>query len=200
MGPWTHGGWSESFSGDVDFGSDTVLDDYNGYRLRWFDRWLKGIHNGVDGEKPVRLFTMGGGTSCKDRNGKLAHGGDWHEADEWPLPGTQYTPYFVHADGTLSTTEPGPSEPTLYTYDPRDPVPTMGGSVSAANDIMPPGAFDQRGDQRFYGCRDTLPVSARSDVLVFQTAELEEAIEVTGPITVRLWAASSATARISPRN
>jgi putative CocE/NonD family hydrolase len=68
----------------------------------------------------------------------------------------------------------------------------MGGGVSAANDIMPPGGFDQRGDERFYGCQDTLPVAARSDVLVFQTAELDEPIEVTGPITVRLWAASSA--------
>ncbi len=192
MGPWTHGGWEESFSGDVDFGSDSVLDDYNGYRLRWFDRWLKGIDNGVDGDKPVRLFTMGGGTSRKGLNGKLQHGGSWHDVDAWPLAGTQYAPYHVHADGTLSTTKPEPSQPTCYTYDPRDPVPTMGGGVSAANDIMPPGGFDQRGDERFYGCQDTLPVAARSDVLVFQTAELDEPIEVTGPITVRLWAASSA--------
>jgi uncharacterized protein len=192
MGPWTHGGWGESFSGDVDFGAESVLDDYNGYRLRWFDRWLKGIDNGVDGDKPVRLFTMGGGTSRKGLNGKLEHGGSWHDVDDWPLPGTQYTPYHVHADGSLSTTEPEPSQPTCYTYDPRDPVPTMGGGVSAANDIMPPGGFDQRGDTRFFGCQDTLPVSARSDVLVFQTGELDEPVEVTGPITVRLWAASSA--------
>jgi putative CocE/NonD family hydrolase len=135
---------------------------------------------------------MGGGTSRKGLNGKLQHGGSWHDVDAWPLAGTQYAPYHVHADGTLSTTKPEPSQPTCYTYDPRDPVPTMGGGVSAANDIMPPGGFDQRGDERFYGCQDTLPVAARSDVLVFQTAELDEPIEVTGPITVRLWAASSA--------
>ena len=192
MGPWTHGGWGASFSGDVDFGPDAVLDDYNGYRMRWFDRWLKGIDNGVDGEKPVRLFVMGGGASQKDRNGKLAHGGQWRDVEDWPLPGTRYTPYHIHADGTLSPETPGPAQPTRYTYDPRDPVPTMGGGISAADHIMPAGGFDQRGDQRFFGCRDTLPVAARSDVLVFQTPELEEPVEVTGPITVKLWASSSA--------
>jgi uncharacterized protein len=192
MGPWTHGGWGASFSGEVDFGPDAVLDDYNGYRLRWFDRWLKEIDNGVDREKPVRIFVMGGGTGQKDRNGRLAHGGEWRDLADWPLPETDYVPHYIHADGTLSTEKPVASEPTRYTFDPRDPVPTMGGGISAANDIMPAGGFDQRGDKRFYGCKDTLPLSARSDVLVFQTAELEEAVEVTGPITVKLWASSSA--------
>lgn len=192
MGPWTHGGWGASFSGDVDFGPDAVLDDYNGYRMRWFDRWLKDIDNGVDREKPVRIFVMGNGGGQKDRNGKLSHGGVWRDADDWPLPGTQYVPYYIHADGALSTEKPTGSEPTRYTFDPQDPVPTIGGGISAADPVMGPGAFDQRGNSRFYGCRDTLPLSARSDVLVFQTGELQEDVEVTGPLTVNLWAASSA--------
>jgi putative CocE/NonD family hydrolase len=192
MGPWTHGGWGVSYAGDVDFGPEAVLDDYNGLRLRWFDRWLKGIENGVDGEQPVRYFVMGGGSGEKERDDRLSHLGTWREATDWPLPGTRYTSYYLHAEGTLSPEVPQPAKPSRYTFDPRDPVPTLGGGISAANQVMPPGAYDQRGDQRFYGCRDTLPLSARSDVLVFQTPVLEQAVEVTGPLTVVLWASSSA--------
>jgi len=193
MGPWTHGGWSASHAGDVDFGPDALMDDYNGYRLRWFDRWLKGIENGVDREPPVRLFVMGGGDSRKDRNGRLSHGGVWRDAPDWPLPGTRSTPYYLHADGTLSPEPPAAAEPSRYTFDPRDPAPTIGGGISAADGIMPAGAYDQRGGARFYSCQDTLPLAARSDVLVFQTPELPEALEVTGPLTVKLWASTSAT-------
>jgi putative CocE/NonD family hydrolase len=169
-----------------------VLDDYNGLRLRWFDRWLKGIDNGVDREKPVQIFVMGGGSSRRDYNDRLSHLGTWRDVEDWPLPGTRYTPYYIHADGTLGPDLPEDAQPSRYTFDPRDPVPTIGGGISAANQVMPPGAYDQRGDARFYGCRDTLPLSARSDVLVYQTSELEADVEVTGPLTVKLWASSSA--------
>jgi len=192
MGPWTHGGWGASYAGEVDFGPEAAMDDYNGYRLRWFDRWLKGIDNGVDRERPVRVFIMGGGGSRKDRNGRLSHGGVWRDAEDWPLPGTRYVSYYLHADGTLGPEPPGASGPSRYTFDPRDPVPTIGGGISAANEVMQPGAYDQRGGRRFYGCRDTLPLSARSDVLAFQTPELTEDVEVTGPLVVKLWASTSA--------
>ena len=192
MGSWTHGGWGSSFSGDVDFGPEAAMDDYNGYRLRWFDRWLKEIDNGVDREKPVRIFVMGGGTSEKDRNGRLSHMGIWRDEDDWPLPDTRYVPYHLHSDGSLSQDAPADSEPSQYSFDPRDPVPTIGGGVSAADHVMPPGGVDQRGDKRFYGCKDSMPLSARSDVLVFETEILDEPVEVTGPLTVNLWASSSA--------
>lgn len=192
MGPWTHGGWGESFAGDVDFGVDAVLDDYNGFRRRWFDRWLKEIDNGVDQEPPVRYFVMGGGDSRRDRNGRLAHLGVWRSADDYPLAGTRYTPYYLHAAGTLGPELPAAAEPSRYTFDPRDPVPTIGGCISAAPQVMPAGAYDQRGDPSFYGCADGLPLAARGDVLVFQTPELEEELEVSGPLTVHLYASSSA--------
>jgi uncharacterized protein len=192
MGPWTHGGWGVSFAGDVDFGVDVVLDDYNGIRRRWFDRWLRGIDNGVDKKPPVRYFVMGNGDGRKGRNGRLAHLGVWRSAEDWPLPGTRFTPCYLHADGTLRSEMPEESEPSRYSFDPRDPVPTIGGCISAAEMVMPVGGYDQRGDKRFYGCIDGLPLAARSDVLVFETPELEEDVEVTGPLTVQLWASSSA--------
>ena len=193
MGPWTHGGWGNSFAGDVDFGQESVLDDYDGYRLRWFDRWLKGIDNSVDREKPVRIFVMGGGDGRRNREGRLNYMGVWRDVEDWPLHGTRFTPYYLHPDGSIGEDLPEPSGPSRYTFDPRDPVPTVGGNLSAGDPILVAGAYDQRGDSRFYGCRDNLPLSARSDVLVFQTPELEEPLEVTGPLTMKLWASSSAT-------
>jgi uncharacterized protein len=192
MGPWTHGGWGVSYAGDVDFGPESVLDDYNGYRLRWFDRWLKGLDNGVDGEAPVRYFVMGGGDSRRDTNGRLRRLGVWRDADDWPLPETKVVPYYLHADGSLGVDPPAAAEPTRYTFDPQDPVPTIGGGLSAGEPILFPGAFDQRGAPRFYGCVDRLPLAARSDVLVFQTDALEQAVTIAGPLTVTLWASSSA--------
>jgi putative CocE/NonD family hydrolase len=57
---------------------------------------------------------------------------------------------------------------------------------------MRPGGFDQRGNPKFFGCKDTLPLNSRSDVLSFQTPELETEVEVTGPVEMHLWASSSA--------
>ena len=69
-----------------------------------------------------------------------------------------------------------------YTFDPKDPVPTIGGGISAADSVMRSGAFDQRGRPDFMGCKDTLPLNFRSDVMTFQTPLLESEVEVTGPI------------------
>ena len=194
MGPWTHGGWEVTFAGDVDFGTESHV-HLNDYRLQWFDHYLKGMRTPVAGWSPVTIFTMDPGRGQdRDSAGRLAHGGRWRSEPDWPLPDTAFTPYYIHADGSLSPEKPadGAPGPTTYTFDPKDPVPTMGGGLSAADSIMRPGAFDQKGRLDFHGFTDTLPLNSRADVLSFQTPALEEDVEVTGPIRMRLWAASSA--------
>ncbi|TMA57964.1 MAG: CocE/NonD family hydrolase, partial [Deltaproteobacteria bacterium] len=79
-----------------------------------------------------------------------------------------------------------------YRFDPRDPVPTVGGCISVGFEFMPPGGFDQRTRTGAFGMKDSLPLAARQDVLVFATPPLERDLEVTGPLTVTLWASSSA--------
>src|SRR5262245_3736388 len=111
---------------------------------------------------------MGGGDGHKTAEGRLFVGGTWREESEWPLGRTAYTSYYLHGDGTLSTEPPGSSLPTRYSFDPRHPVPTIGGNVSSEGVLMPRGAQDQRCSAAHWLCKDTLPLSARHDVVVFQ--------------------------------
>ena len=229
VGPWTHGAMKPelSFAGDVEFGADAALDSFKRFHLQWFDRHLKGAsraaapgptaeqpHTGA--EAPVRIFVMGGGSGERSPAGRLMHGGKWRDENEWPLARSRFTPFYLHADGTLrrdAPTEEGSS--TTFRFDPSNPVPSIGGSVSALNELGPlpsgmadaafaprdsrtheilsPGGYDQTESERLYGCRPPyLPLASRPDVLVFQTPPLEEDLESTGPIEVHLWVASSA--------
>jgi uncharacterized protein len=192
IGPWTHGGQTRSFAGEAQFTPDAAL-DFNTWRARWLDRWLKGVENGVDREAPVRLYVMGGGDARKTAEGRVFVGGSWRDEQEWPLARTAYTPYYLHAGGVLSPDKPSERSPTTYQFDPRNPVPTLGGSVSSQGTLMFQGAADQRCRPDFWLCPDTRPLSARGDVLVFQTPPLDRDVEVTGRLIAKIWAASDAT-------
>jgi putative CocE/NonD family hydrolase len=171
IGPWVHLGWQQKV-GDIDFGPEAVSPMPELMR-RWYDYWLKGIQNGVDKDPRVKVFVMGANK--------------WRSADEWPIPGTEFRRYYLHSkgaantesgDGSLDLTKPSGAEPAdRYSYDPKDPVPSIGGRFQQ---VVPPGPRDQR------------PVLGRKDVLVYTTSPLAADVEVTGPITVSLHAASSA--------
>lgn len=179
MGPWSHTTYG-NVVGELDFGiraNAALIDlaaDLTEISRRWFDCWLKGIDNGITRQPPARIFVMGVNT--------------WRHEHEWPLPRTHYTPYFLHShghantllgDGTLSAHRPGHEPADRFTYDPADPTPTCGGAI-LMNPLYGQGVKDQR------------PVEARPDVLVYTSETLADDIEVTGPVSVRLWAASTA--------
>lgn len=179
IGPWAHGaatGWFPERSYGLLSGTDGV--DLTGIQLRWFDWLLKGEANGAEHDKPVRLFVMGAN--------------EWREADDWPLPGTEFVDYFLRSagrantaagDGVLSSEAPGDGEPEdAYLYDPRDPVPTVGGATFL------PGLFIGANA----GPRDQRSVECRHDVLCYTTDPLARPVEVIGPVRLVLWAASSA--------
>ncbi len=197
LGPWTHGDRQLTYAGNVDFGDQAVFDghvdaDWLTFRLRWFDRWLRGIDNGVDREPRVRIFVMGGGSGRKNPAGRLDHGGRWRAETDWPLPGTRWTPYYLHRGGLFSPEAPVETEAFReYRYDPAHPVPTIGGTITSGQPIMVGGAFDQREGPAFFGSRQPYrPLADRGDVLVFQTEPLARELEVTGPLRVNLWIAS----------
>jgi putative CocE/NonD family hydrolase len=175
IGPWTHMNFSGSFpEREFGWGGSSAAIDLPGIHLRWFDRWLKDVGNGIDQEPPVMIFVMGVD--------------EWRNEADWPLPDTQCRPYYLHSggqasvlhgDGRLSVKPPGDEPPDVYLYNPLRPVPTVGGQV-----ILPGG--------NAMGPRDQREVELRGDVLVYSTPVLEQAVEVTGPIELRLFVASSA--------
>ncbi|HLQ17029.1 MAG TPA: hypothetical protein VK256_14370, partial [Candidatus Eisenbacteria bacterium] len=89
---WPHG---PDWSGDAEFGIDAPLDDYDTYRLRFFDAALRRLETGFFEGPPVRLFVMGGGSGRKLPSGRLDHGGRWRDENEWPLRRALPTPYHL---------------------------------------------------------------------------------------------------------
>jgi putative CocE/NonD family hydrolase len=183
VGPWLHIPWLQEV-GQIDFGPQAA-NPVDSLQLRWFDHWLKGVDNGADKDPKVRIFTMGAN--------------EWRSADSWPLPGTRYEKLYLHSrgnantsdgDGWLSARAPRgergegrghgkhrEAATDSFTYDPTDPVPSIGGRFQAS---VPGGPYDQR------------PLLGRPDVLVYTTEPLAKDTDVTGPIAVTLYAASSA--------
>ncbi|GHO63636.1 X-Pro dipeptidyl-peptidase [Ktedonobacter sp. SOSP1-52] len=170
IGPWSHGNFQSGFP-ERHFGEASAAKEMlTTMQIRWYDHWLKGIDNGIEQEKPVRLFVMGANV--------------WREEEAWPLPDTQYRPYYLHSEGHANSTagngvlspEHASQEPEdVYCYDPHHPVPTIGGAILGLA-----GPCDQR------------QVEAREDVLCYTTPPLTRPLEVTGPIELVLSVSSSA--------
>ena len=159
LGPWVHGvdSTAKTRSGEREFGPTAAI-DYDDVVLSWMDYSLKGIDNGVDRQKPVRYFVMG-------RN-------QWRESDRWP-PTAVETPMFLFPptgsvrSGQLQTAPPDKKESfSQFASDPANPVTNP---------------YDSS------GAHDYAKLSERADVLTFDSEILQQEIEVTGPIKVRIW-------------
>lgn len=172
--PYIHIPWVRKV-GDLDLGpeADNRVDDM---QLRFFDYWLKGLPNGVDQDPAVRVFVMGANR--------------WRTASDWPIPDTQFTKFYLHSygnansalgNGTLTTEMPKNETADHFRYDPANPAPSRGGHSCCFAELAPVGPTDQA------------DVEKRADVLVFSSPPLEQPTEVTGPISLTLFAATSAS-------
>jgi uncharacterized protein len=174
MGPWGHQINTKAKLGEVDFGQQALI-DLRGEHIRWFDRWLKSAAAATTdvaaADAPARIFIMGVN--------------EWRDEQEWPLTRTQWTRYHLHSggransrfgDGSLAPAQPTDEPTDSYRYDPARPVPFMTEPTSS----------------QIGGPDDYAAVERRDDVLVYMTEPLAEDVEVTGPISVDLYAASSA--------
>ena len=177
IGPWQHSARGTSLVGSHYFGlaADALSIDLDGLHYRWFDYWLKGVDNGLLNDPPVRIYVMGDNV--------------WRDEQEWPLARAQNTNYYFHSqgsantlagNGSISTQPPGDEPSDVYLYNPANPVPTQGGPLCCNPYFAANGAFDQQ------------QIEVREDVLVYTTPQLQREVEVTGPITVTLWAATTA--------
>ena len=198
MGPWTHGQRSVTHAGAVDFGPAATLDgnvapDYVTLRKDFFDRHLRGLDAPDWLAAPVTLFVMGGGAGTRTPEGRLLHGGAWMRATDWPPPQARPTYWYLQEGGGLATTPPVREAEVAWRFDPRHPVPTMGGAIASGAPLMEGGAFDQRETAATYGARDPgRALAAREDVQVFETPPLREDVIAVGPVVARLWVSTSA--------
>lgn len=169
MGPWTHGVLQEK-AGELVFPGakrppGNVQDQWH-----WFDATLKGEANGVAELPAVTYYLVGDVT---DTN---APGNVWRTADTWPPVKVEPTKLYLRGDRSLSAILPDSSAPLTYTYDPTNPVPTVGGVQLT----IPAGPMDQR------------KIESRDDVLVFTSEPLTEPVEVIGRVLAKLWISSDA--------
>jgi len=160
--------------GEVDFGAPAAEFNETETAIEWYNYLFKSAQNRFAG-KPVRIFVMGAN--------------QWRDEEDWPPKRAQETKYFLHSssganslrgDGVLSTENPGKDSADHYVYDPANPVPTTGGPLCCDAAHLAPGPRDQRG------------VEAREDVLVYSSGALSHDLEVTGPVSLELYAKSSA--------
>jgi uncharacterized protein len=160
--------------GDVEFGDESLKFPSTDVVIAWYDYLFKGVQNEF-ATVPVHLFVMGENK--------------YHQESDWPPPEGKLTRYYLHSggsanslhgDGGLSAMPPKRETPDKFTYDPANPVPTIGGSLCCDAAHYEPGPRDQR------------PAENRNDVLVYSTKPLAEDMEISGPVTLELWASSSA--------
>jgi hypothetical protein len=172
LGPWAHG-QPTGISGEINFGplASPLGAGVTNYNLAFFDKYIRGKEVDLPA---VRYFVMGRNT--------------WEASSDWPLPQTRWRRHFLHSrghanssggDGFLTREEPASEPPDAYIYDPLSPVRTTGGAWAAGNGFVP-GPLDQS------------RLEKRADVLCYTTAELSEPVEVTGPLQLHLFAATSA--------
>lgn len=182
IGPWDHLGWGrpDSPMSPLLKAIGPVADSpVNELSLAWFDHFLKGIDNGIATGPRVDYFVMG-----ENR---------WHVADSWPVSGTQFRSWYLHSgghaaastgDGVLDESSPGesdaPSAADHFTYEPWNPVPSVGGHSCCLWTSSSQGQFDQSAIER------------RRDVLVYTSQPLAQPLQIAGPVTVVLYASTSA--------
>jgi putative CocE/NonD family hydrolase len=158
IGPWTHGGQSESKSGERDFGPSAPI-DYDELILRWMDHYVRNIDNGVDREKPVRLFAMGDNA--------------WRDEDSWPLRRAKETSYYLNTSGGASHIG------TLHSSLLALSAPTSEFVSDPAHPLTDPHTE--------YGAHDYRAFAGREDVLLFDTTPLQTDTDVTGPIRAEIF-------------
>jgi putative CocE/NonD family hydrolase len=170
MGPWGHGVGGRR-TGQLDFGESAEM-NIQDLQFKWFEYWLRDQETGVEDWPPYYLFVMG-----ENR---------WRGEQQWPLERTKFTRYYLSSDGKansrngngrLATDRPSAASSDTFVFDPNEPVPTVGGNNLVGAAIGP---------------HDQSEVEDREDVLVYTTEPLRERLEVTGPVTMVLYASSSA--------
>ena len=175
IAPSTHCAWTRrspnSLAGARDIGD--WRPDLEDLYLRWYSHWLEGVDEGISEMPHVQYYLMGAN--------------EWKSADEWPVAGTSFERFYLDSrgqansrsgDGSLAISLPAGASSDAFTYDPADPVPSLGGQACCTGMSTGAGGYDQS------------EIETRDDVLVYTSPVLEEGLEVTGPLEAVLYVSS----------
>ncbi len=165
MGPWTHGVGAEP-TGELTFPNGKEPPNKINDLGRWAQEYLKGQDAGIQKDRAVTYYVMG------DTRDPKAPGNEWRYADQWPPVQAKYTPYYFAGGHKLSAVKPKVAAKLPYTYDPANPVPTIGGPQLT----VPAGPRDQK------------TIEGRDDIVLFTSAPMKAPLELTGKVNVKLWA------------
>ena len=168
IGPWTHEGYITYEQGQLLYPENSrKMVEMVKMFLEMVDKYTMNENNDFEERPNIWYYVMG------DVDDIDSPGNEWRFADEWPIP-ADYESWYFHENGVLSKPLPSEFNPITYTYDPTNPVPTIGGM----NLKIPAGPYDQTS------------IESRNDVLVFTSEVLSEPLEITGPIKARLFVSS----------
>ena len=189
LGPWGHTATSTRRGPrDTDFGPNAIVDLERSY-VRWLDRWLKGIDNGIEHEPLVNLFVM--------------NTNQWLNGNTYPLEMTEFTPMYLASDGRANTSTGNgrliPVAPPAdaaaydtYTYDPGDPTPNPFFYQDPEDSENKEEAYSVEEKKEAHLAYHAKVTAERGDILVYETAPLEEPLTFAGPVSGVLYASSSA--------
>lgn len=164
MGPWTHGVLTDR-AGDLVFPNAKRPPNGVQDQVRFWECYLKGVVNGFEALPAVTYYVMG------DTSDPQAPGNVWRTAEQWPPLPSKGTRWYFHEDKTLSSDRPKASRSITYIYDPRNPVPTIGGCELT----IPAGPKDQR------------PIEDRDDLVTFTSEPLAAPMEIIGQVRAKLY-------------
>lgn len=177
IAPGTHCDFREETGnakvGERDLGDVSLA--YTDIQLRWYDYWLKGDENALTNMPRVQYYLMG-------KN-------EWRNSDVWPPKNTTLTHWYLTSDGNaqsrtgdgmLTRATPQTNTQNTFTYDPANPVPSLGGHTCCTGSDTEAGGYDQSA------------IELRNDILVYTSPALTKGIEVTGEIKAVLYVSSSA--------
>jgi uncharacterized protein len=167
-GPWVHGGWARwdgDHLGSVNFAAKTALYFRDNIQLPFFEKFLKG--KGTEDLPKAYVFETGTNV--------------WRKYASWPPANAKTRVLYFQDHGGLSFTAPDARQEAFdeYMSDPNRPVPFID-----YTDKSVPQEY-MVADQRF--------ASTRPDVLVYQTAPLEQDVTISGPVSPRLFVSTTGT-------
>ncbi|MEQ3697125.1 MAG: CocE/NonD family hydrolase [Pseudomonadales bacterium] len=177
IGPGTHCNYDDA-SEDTRVGARGVGDarfDYAQLQLDWYNFWLKGERNAVLDRPRIQYYQLGAN--------------EWRSTEVWPPQGSESQRWYLsssrganslHGDGVLLTSPPEHISVDEFSYDPEDPVPSLGGHTCCTGTDTEAGGYDQRA------------IEQREDVLVYTSEVLNHNVEMAGRIRAVLTVSSSA--------